>query len=57
VRFEDKAIEGQFLQHDQDRDDNRFTFVMSQKDTGEIVLNCFYQRQFYDITNHFEGLN
>jgi hypothetical protein len=37
-------IDGEFIQHDQDRDDNRFTFIMSKLDDGKIVLYCYYQR-------------
>jgi hypothetical protein len=37
-------IDGMFIQHDQDRDDNRFTFIMSKLDDGKIVLYCYYQR-------------
>jgi hypothetical protein len=53
----DLKVEGEFLQHDQDRDDNRFTFIMSQLDNEQILLNCFYQRKFYNISKHFNGLN
>ena len=49
-------VEGEFLQHDQDRDDNRFTFIMSKKDTGEILLNCFYQRKFFDLSKKINGV-
>ena len=29
---------------------------MSKKDTGEILLNCFYQRKFFNMTTKLEGL-
>lgn len=48
-----QRVEGQFLQHDQDRDDNRFTFIKSMRDTGEILLNCYFRRKFYPLTHKF----
>jgi len=30
---------------------------MSENDTGEIILNCFYHRKFYDISKLFPTLN
>lgn len=45
------------MQHDQDRDDNRYTFIMSEEDTENILLYCFYRRRMIDISSMIDGLN
>jgi hypothetical protein len=48
-------IKGNLVEVSQDREDNKWTFILSDVD-GEPILNCVYHNKLYDVTSSVPNL-